>query len=365
MSPVTNTSSTNKELLDALTRLTVNPREAAPVIEYVARLTPEQRQQLLALAEAHHVVIRALTPLGQPGGSPEVTAELGQWAGAAIAAERARITNALPRLENICRELDAAGAPCVVMKSLDHWPDLGTDLDLYTTGTEQTVIRTMVARFGARVEPQSWGDRLAHKWNFAVPGLPEAVEVHVRRLGQTGEHLEMAQRFVARRVPLTLDGHRFLVPAPEERIIVATLQRMYRHFYFRVCDVVNTAALVEANTLAYRELATAAEMGGIWPGVATYLRVVSDYVWKCRGEGLLLPKEVLAAARFGGDKISVGGKFLRVPKLPEGAGLYFRQIARAARRHQWKATMRLSLLPPLASVAALAYAITGSDKGVW
>jgi hypothetical protein len=29
------------------------------------------------------------------------------------------------------------------------------------------------------------------------------------------------------------------------------------------------------------------------------------------------------------------------------------------------ATFRLSLLPPLASAAAISYKLTGSDKGIW
>ena len=88
----------------------------------------------------------------------------------------------------------------------------------------------MTTRFRARIEPRSWGDRLANKWNFAIAGLPEAIEVHVQRLGQTGEHIAMAQRFISRRVKKSVLGLEFRVPAPEERIIVATLQRMYRHF---------------------------------------------------------------------------------------------------------------------------------------
>src|ERR1019366_6398943 len=39
----------------------------------------------------------------------------------------------------------------------------------------------------AEPQPQSWGDRLAHKWNFRIPGLPRLVEIHVGCLGQTGE----------------------------------------------------------------------------------------------------------------------------------------------------------------------------------
>ncbi len=355
-----NPSSADHASIDALSQLTLNPCQAGRALQYVAGLSPERRKEFLALADSHHVIIRALAPI-----RGQVAGEFQQWAEDGIGAERARIMNALPRLEAICRELEQTGAPVAVMKSLDHWPDLGNDLDLYTIGAEQTVIRTMRERFGARVESQSWGDRLARKWNFAVPGLPEAVEIHVQRLGQTGEQVEMARRFVTRRVSVTLDGHSFFVPAPEERVVVATLQRMYRHFYFRVCDIVNAAALVETRALDYMELAAGAELGGIWPGVATYLCVVSDYVWKYRGIGLRLPPAVTAKAKFGGDRITVGGKFLRVPKVPEAAGLYFRQLARNISEHRWAATARLSLLPPLASAAAVAYAITGSDKGVW
>src|SRR5207248_1198932 len=239
----------------------------------------------------------------------------------------------------------------------------------------------MKGRLRAEIEARSWGDRLANKWNFKVPGLRESVEIHVQRLGQTGEHTQMARRFVTRRVPKQVGGYTFLVPAPEERIIVATLQRMYRHFYFRVCDVVNTANLVNSSTpaaangtaaedpgsgaLDYAELERAARMGGIWPGVATYLKIASDYVARYRSGGLALPQNVLRAARFGGEKLSVRARFLRVPMMPEGATLYTQQVTSTALRGDVPATLRLSLLPPLASAAAIAYRITGSDKGIW
>ena len=35
----------------------------------------------------------------------------------------------------ICSKLTANGFPAVVIKSLDHWPDLGSDFDIYTTGS--------------------------------------------------------------------------------------------------------------------------------------------------------------------------------------------------------------------------------------
>jgi hypothetical protein len=56
----------------------------------------------------------------------------------------------------------------------------------------------MSKRFQAQIAARSWGDRLARKWNFDIPGLPEAVEIHMGRLGQTGEQVAIASRLAGR-----------------------------------------------------------------------------------------------------------------------------------------------------------------------
>ncbi len=351
----------NSPELDALLQLTLVRDSANAAPNYIAQLDGAGRTRLLSLAQSNHVVIRAFQRLAQDPSRPE----LATWANEAIADERKRIDNALTFLHHTCEELEQGGCAVTVMKSLDHWPDLGSDLDLYTTSDERRVVHVMLNRLGGHIEPRSWGDRLANKWNFAVPGLPESVEVHAQRLGQTGEHMAMARRFVARRVPKTVNGLTFLVPAAEERVIVATLQRMYRHFYFRICDIVNTAALLETNQLDFDELKKASDLGGIWPGVATYINIVRDFALQYRGSAPDLPQQVLAAARFGGEVIFARGKFLRVPVLPNGADLYTRQVTSTALRGDVPATLRLSLLPYLASAAAVAFRLTGSDKGIW
>lgn len=353
-----------REHIHALSQLTLNSNQADQAVRHVATLSPEEREHFVALADSNHVVLRALEPLYRAAVAGGDQA-LAQWATEVMQREHARIDNAVAKLHEIVTGLEAGGCPTTVMKSLDHWPDLGNDLDLYTTADEQRVARVMTQQFNAHIEDRSWGDRLANKWNFAVPGLPEAVEVHAKRLGQTGEHTQMAQRFVSRRVEKTVNDLTFPVPAPEERVIVATLQRMYRHFYFRVCDIVNTAALIESGTINYTELRRASDMGGIWKGVCSYLKIVNDYVKQYRGTGLPLPPEVMNTAPFGGEKVYVRGKFIRVPIMPEGATLYTEQVTRTAMRGDVPATFRLSLLPYLATAAAISFKMTGSDKGIW
>ena len=45
-------------------------------------------------------------------------------------------------------------------------------------------------------------------------------------------------------MPCDLDDYEFRVASASDRIMISTLQRMYRHFYFRLCDIVDSASLV-------------------------------------------------------------------------------------------------------------------------
>jgi len=157
----------------------------------------------------------------------------------------------------------------------------------------------------------------------------------------------------------------FFVPAPEERVIAATLQRMYRHFYARVCDLVNTAQLIKSGILNYDELRATTAAAGIWPGVATFLCIVSDYAFRYGGEVLNLPSRVIDAARFAGSALEPRRSFLRVPIWPQGAELYASQLGKCVFGGEAAAAFRLSLLPGLASAAVIAERVTGSDKGIW
>jgi hypothetical protein len=319
---------------------------------------------LLQLANLNHVVMRGMKLFF------EVAAEAhdimrADWAQTALDVEQSRIANALEFLEIICGAFREEGLDAIVIKSLDHWPDLGSDLDMYTNARPDEVAGLMKRRFNAAIAQRSWGDRLACKWNFELPGLPEAVEIHVGRLGQTGEQISIASSLIARSRVVEAEGRNFRVPHKSDRLMISTLQRMYRHFYFRLCDVLDSAALVEHEGVDFEDLRTAARKAEIWEGTATYLAIVSDYVKSYRGTAVALPRMVTDSARFGGDAVYYGRGFIRVPILPQSAKLYGTQIAGVLGKGELHAGARLSLLPWLATAAAVGMKITGSDKGVW
>jgi hypothetical protein len=333
-----------------------------PVASMVSTFAPEEFGELWSLATSHHVILRAFPGLHRAMATE--SHDRGAWVEHAMAKEQARIQNALSFLFPICEALQEVGA-VIVIKSLDHWPDLGNDLDLYTNAEAADVVAVMTKRFNARADERSWGDRLANKWNFIVPGLPELVEVHISRLGQTGEQVAVTNSLVTLAGTVQFSGQTFRVPAPEDRLIISTLQRMYRHFYLRLCDVADTARLVDSGSIDYGYLKSLAQSAGLWDGLATYLVTVSGYVKAYSGEDLPLPPLVTDAARFGNELVRFRRKFLRIPIFPQAARLYASEWKRLLLNGELQSTLRLTLLPGLAAAAALELKLTGSDKGIW
>ena len=340
-------------------------------LRYVSRLGEEEFASFVELANRNHVIVRALSvvrgvaalepamALPVPGNEEGVT----DLCARLLAAERVRIDRALGYLQSICDALEAQGCKVAVIKSLDHWPDLGSDLDLYTTADERVVEQAMRELFGAQRVARSWGDRLANKWNYSVPGLPELVEIHVQYLGQTGEHEELARRVIERRVQKRVGDREFRVAAPEERLVISALQRVYRHFYFRLCDMIDTALLLQSSAIDFAELKRAANSAGIWEGVATYLCLIRNYV-EAFGGTVLLPEKVSQSAYSPHSTVQFKNGYLRVSKAT-GAKLYSSQLLKAGRHGDLRALLRLPLLPPLAISALVAHSLTGNDKGIW
>ena len=361
--------SLSNKYLNLLSRLVIAPTttdagSASELETAVLQISRPDFDALVALADTNHVIVRGLETfraITEKAGDKERTS----WANEALSEERARINNAIAHLSRITSAFTNRQHSVAVIKSLDHLPDLGSDLDLYTNASPYEVIQLMREEFGAVPDARSWGDRLAGKWNFIVPGLPELVEIHVGRLGQTGEQFAIASSLIDRTRCIQVGELMFRVPAVSDRLMISTLQRMYRHFYFRLCDVVDSAQLIETGMVDYDDLYVSAKAAGIWEGMATYLAIVSDYVKRFRGEALDIPQWVLKAARFDGSEIYFAKDFLRVPILPQSAMLYGKQLAGVLKRRQIHSGARLSLLPWLATAALVGQKITGSDKGIW
>ena len=357
-------STAMRERLHLLSVFILNPAHSTELFDSVSAFNQRQFDDFVSLLDKHHVLLRVLTPLedmATAAGNPVLAVR----ARTAIDAECGRIREALQSMEAVCAELESAGCPVVVIKTLEHWPDFGSDLDLFSTGDERAVVHVFRKTLGARSTTRCWGDYLSHKRSFNLPNAQTPAEIHISRLGQAGEHVELAKRIVARRQPVQVDGHTFQVAAPEERVIITSLERMYRHLYFRICDILNLARLLRSDQLAFGELQSVAEQSGIWPGVAACMKIVSDYISSYGGTAWTMPPQVSSATGITVEMLFERDGLWHFPVLPQGARLFTAEFAHAIRRGDLAASARLSLLPPLASVASLAYAVTGNSGRIW
>lgn len=119
-----------------------NLQQLESAIDQVSGFSEEQFIELLKLADMHHVTVRALRVLQKLATTPDEK-RVFDWCEAALRSEKARIWKAVEWLYAIVQALELNGCPVCVIKSLDHWPDLGSDLDLYTSGTPDQVVRVM------------------------------------------------------------------------------------------------------------------------------------------------------------------------------------------------------------------------------
>jgi len=335
----------------------------ARVVETAKTLSPESFEELKTLAMTNHVIVRAFSALEPILRAEE--AEAAEFAASALQDERLRIEYALGFLERICGTLQGNGCAVTVIKSLDHWSDLGSDLDLYSDADPARVVQVMATEFGAKLAERSWGDRLANKWNFIIPGLPEMIEIHIGRLGQTGEQTDFTESLMSRTRVIEIGQRSFHVLAPEDRVVISTMQRMYRHFYIRLCDVLDNAHLLDSKQVNFDDLYVVGTSTGLWEGIATYLVIISQYVESFRGYGVPLPSLVSRSAKFGMGPVRFRKDFLRVPILPHSLNLYAGELKTLILQGQVRNSLRLSLLPGLATAAALEMRVTGSDKGIW
>jgi hypothetical protein len=122
---------------------------------------------------------------------------------------------------------------------------------------------------------------------------------------------------------------------------------------------------MESGEVDYIYLRSLAQAAGLWEGLATYLVVVSDYGKQYGGGGIDLPPWLTSAARFGGDLVYYRRNWLRIPIVPHAALLYAAEWKSLFRKGEIRNTLRLSLLPGLATAAALEHNLTGDDKGIW
>jgi hypothetical protein len=265
---------------------------------------------------------------------------------AAVLDERARVARVLQLMRHVALACEHHGIPYVFPKALAHYPDAGSDIDLLVPvapdGDRLILGGTLVAPGGIGLAHLLSATRVYRIWDTGL-----VLDIHHGRVGQLGEHRELAARLIASRRRVTAADVAWWASAPEDALVLQGLDRVAGRRSFRLGDVVSTIRTVRAGLDWDAVLRTARAVGGL-PSLWCYLSYVAQISREALGRELALPPLGMAAATRWGRAEFKGGLF-RFPAVRVSGAVYASAFGAALAAGRWAGAGRLLLLPVLAA----------------
>ena len=243
----------------------------------------------------------------------------------------------------------------IFIKTVDNFPDFGHDVDFLTREPGDRVRETFL-RGGFVYEEQKLAERIADKMSFTL-GDSCPAEAHCARIGEFGEHEELTSYILENKVRVRLNGLVVWGPNRISQILLIVLQRLYRHFNLRGCDVLNAIQWVRAGQVDFPELYRVADRFGVLPGVRWFLRFLNEVSTLYGGEKVV-PSEPVSEVLYCERQLF---RFSRARFIP---AMYGRKVAWSVRRMKMAAVGRELLVVPLAVMAVISHKVLKKDA-IW
>ncbi len=270
---------------------------------------------------------------------------------AAVARERRRVAATLAVVRTVSEACRRRGIGFVFPKALQHYPDMGTDVDLVVLSSSADRDHELLAGLTAMSRHATVRDRVAGVRRYAIAGCDTPLDIAHGRLGNFGEHARFAAELVRRARPRVIEGFEFRTPDPEHQLVLQGIQRVYGRLSFRLADVLYTIVAARDDRLNWDSVLHDARQTGVLAGLGCYLGYVDQIHDRAFGRRLLPGRlrRVLGADRWG--RVEFRDRAYRFPSVRVSACLYARQFGALVAQGEWRAAARLTLLP-LVGVAA-------------
>lgn len=268
---------------------------------------------------------------------------------------RARLMfDTIRRVGRACEEL---GVGHIFAKSFQHYPDIGSDIDLFVAARTPAVDESILRGIHAVPVRRNLRGRMSGVAEYRVDGGGSVLEIFHGRLGVLGEHGEIVGQIIRNGSRAEVGGGEFLLPAAEDLLILHGMQRVYRHGVIRLCDVLSTASLVRRPELDWGYVLRTSDQLGTLYGLRSYLTYAGQIYRETLGVELL-PAGVGAGlgAAGCGRAVERGGVFV-FPRARVVGRVYVGKVRAAVRAGNWGGVSRLSLMP-LVAASSLARALS-------
>ena len=313
-------------------------------------IDPEEQRtvrwgDLLQIAAQNGVLIRVIDQLETIGLEPR------HFFSAAVKEMRARNQRKLALISHISERCNQANVDFVFPKAIQTYPDMPGDIDLYVAATSLDVDRTILKGLHATPLKRTLRNRIEGTANYIVSGCDSPIEIHHGRVGMVGEHKSYISQLIEHAVSARAEGDDFLIPSPEDQLVLQGLQRVVQRSYLRLSDVVATITLLRRNALDWNYVVKTVKDLNILYGLSCYLGFI-EQIYRDTFKNYLLPAGFLLLPDADMPRIAFKNGFYRFKRIKVGGRGFMNKFCSALIAENWTVVSRLSLLPlVLASTA--------------
>jgi hypothetical protein len=301
---------------------------------------------LLHIAAQNGVLIRVVDQLETIGLEPR------HFFSAAVKEMRARNKRKLFLITRITERCVEANIDFIFPKAFQNYPDMPGDIDLYLAQHSTAVDSVVLSGLHVKPLKRHLRNRIDGTSNYMIRGCESVLEIHHGRIGMLGEHTWYVGQIIENSRYVRAETDEFLMPSPEDQLILQGLQRVVQRSYLRLSDIVCTISLLRRNALNWNYIFRTVNDLNIAYGLTCYLSFV-EQIHRETFDSSVLPPRLMRSMRRQYSSIQFKDGFYRFPRLKVGSRGYAYKFCSAIIAENWAVARRLSLLPVLALSTAV------------
>lgn len=303
--------------------------------------------RLLRLARSNKLLVRVADVLQAKGIRPS-----GAFADA-VSKERQRAEAQVELMERVGEMCAAEGIGFIFAKAFQHYPDAGSDVDMFVPSKSRKVDGLILKRFNASAEKRGLYHRVAGTANYRIYGYDSTLEIHHGRIGYFGETDSYVPTLIKNGTQVEVAGKRFLSPSAEDSMVLHGMLRVSGRLYVRLSDIASAIRFIRRDNLDWDYIINTSKRFGSFYGLSSYLSYVDQIHREAFGSRIIHYESMTRPIPEGWGRVEFKNGFYRFPAVKTISKVYANKFKVALLSGNFASATRLTLLPFAAASTAL------------
>ena len=256
-------------------------------------------------------------------------------------------------MRRINRACEENGVAFIFAKAFHHYPDMGSDIDLFMLRDSHEVDALVLQGLGAEPSKRGLIDRLASTVCYKVRGYDVNLDIHHGRMWAYGEHHSFIATLIKNARRIEVEGTQFSIPSVEDLLVMQATQRVYGRRYIRLAPILYTITSLRRDNLDWDYILNTARRFNAFLGLSCYLSYVNQIHLQVFGKELLPAdlKKSLVTEDWGNIEFRNGA--FRFQHMRVARKVYLNMFGAAIVSRNWRSLSRLCVAPLVAATAML------------